>query len=367
MNFKNARMESVKSLSLGLFFASWLVACATTPEAPPVAAAPAGNSAANNPATNATSVAATSVAPTVPATVKSEPVAVAVVAPDTATKPIGKPSHVATAPVMTFPAENGTESANAMAAGAPVLVSAAAEPAHETKLEKKEEAPQAEAAPAAEIKNTAATGAAEKHASHREVGKVPWDKALGWLKNGNTRYRKGFLRKDGQGVADREHLEAGQHPHAIVLSCSDSRVPPEIVFDQKLGELFVVRTAGEALDSSVLASIEYAVSHLGPNLLVVMGHESCGAVKAAFGTMSGGDAGSAWLNKLVADIHPRIMSFKGKTMSKGGLEEGWANVQGVAKDLIERSDIIREAVESGTLKITKSVYHLGSGEVEWKD
>lgn len=81
------------------------------------------------------------------------------------------------------------------------------------------------------------------------------------------------------GASDLKRLSTGQKPHTIVLSCSDSRVPPEVLFDQKLGEIFVIRTAGQAIDSSVLASIEYAVSHLGTNLIVVMGHESCGAVK----------------------------------------------------------------------------------------
>lgn len=205
------------------------------------------------------------------------------------------------------------------------------------------------------------------HHASREVGAVPADKALGWLKNGNSRYLSNKLRSDGQGNKDRERLTGGQHPHSIILSCSDSRVPPELIFDQKLGEVFVVRTAGEMLDSSSIASIEYAVAHLGANLIVVMGHDSCGAVKAAFQTLGGGDAGSPYLNNLVKDIHPRIQSFSGKQLSAYGVDESWANVHGVAKDLIDRSAIVREAVESHTLKIAKSVYHLGSGQVEWKE
>lgn len=201
---------------------------------------------------------------------------------------------------------------------------------------------------------------------HREAGPVSADKALGWLKNGNTRYLKNKLRTDGQSSADRTRLSTGQKPHTIVLSCSDSRVPPEIVFDQKLGEIFVVRAAGEALDSSVIASIEYAVSHLGSNLILVMGHDSCGAVKAAHGTLGGEDAGSPSLNKLVRDIHPRIAQFKGKAMSPQGNDETWANVRGVAKDLVERSQIVRDLVAGGEVKIAEAVYHLQSGQVEWK-
>ncbi|OYZ22944.1 MAG: hypothetical protein B7Y39_07275, partial [Bdellovibrio sp. 28-41-41] len=111
------------------------------------------------------------------------------------------------------------------------------------------------------------------HAEHgRKVGAISPDKALGWLKNGNTRYSKGTFRKDGASSKDITRLSTGQNPHTIVLSCSDSRVPPEVVFDQKLGEIFVVRTAGEMVDDSVLASIEYGVEHLGANLILVMGH-----------------------------------------------------------------------------------------------
>jgi hypothetical protein len=97
-----------------------------------------------------------------------------------------------------------------------------------------------------------------------------------WLQNGNKRFVTESLRKDGQSKKDRIRLVSGQKPHAIVLSCSDSRVPPEVLFDQKLGEIFVVRTAGEALDNTAIASIEYALEHLGSHLLVVMAHESCG-------------------------------------------------------------------------------------------
>ncbi len=202
--------------------------------------------------------------------------------------------------------------------------------------------------------------------SHRHSGKIPAAKALGWLKNGNKRFVIPSLRKDGQSAADRDRLTKGQYPHSIILSCSDSRVPPEVIFDQKLGEIFVVRVAGEVLDASTIASIEYAVEHLGSNLILVLGHESCGAVRAAHGTLDGSDAGSPWLNKLVGDIHPRIRSFAGKPFSQGGVVEGWANAEGVAKDLILRSQIVRDAVNTGEVKIQSALYHLQTGEVDFK-
>ncbi len=217
-----------------------------------------------------------------------------------------------------------------------------------------------------------AAGPAKAHDTHKSdhhaaPAGVPAEKALGWLKNGNSRFTRQALRKDGQGPKDISRLATGQQPHSIVLSCSDSRVPPEVVFDQKLGEIFVVRTAGQSLDDMAIASIEYAVSHLGSKLIVVMGHESCGAVKAAHGTFGGKDAGSPSLNRLVADIQPRIKKFEGQSLSTGALLEGWENINGVAKDLLSRSAIVRDAMASGDVKIQKALYHLHGGKVEWKD
>lgn len=205
-----------------------------------------------------------------------------------------------------------------------------------------------------------------KEAHKREIGPVTAETALRYLVNGNKRFTNKQLRNDGVSASDIKKLSSGQKPHAIVLSCSDSRVPPEVLFDQKLGEIFVIRTAGQAIDSSVLASIEYAVSHLGTNLIVVMGHESCGAVKAALSTLNGGDAGSPSLNKLVGDIHPRLKRFSRLPASANVVNESWSNVEGVAADLTSRSEIIQSAVESGELHIEKALYHLGSGVVDWK-
>lgn len=216
----------------------------------------------------------------------------------------------------------------------------------------------------------------EVHADHptvpaehkpREVGPVSAEKSLGWLKNGNTRFVTGRLRADGMKSADRTRLSAGQKPHAIVLSCSDSRVPPELVFDQKLGEVFVVRTAGESLDNNVIGSIEYAVDHLGSNLIVVMGHSSCGAVKAALASLQGSDLGSPALNGLVADLKPRLTQYANKKSSEGLVEEVSANVNGVARDLLARSQILRDAMATGEVKIVRAVYHLETGKVDWPD
>ncbi|MBY0415782.1 MAG: hypothetical protein K2Q18_16530 [Bdellovibrionales bacterium] len=211
-----------------------------------------------------------------------------------------------------------------------------------------------------------AASASHADSKKREIGPITADTALRYLINGNKRFTKHHMRNDGVTKKDIERLSSGQKPHAIVLSCSDSRVPPEVVFDQKLGEIFVVRTAGQALDSSAIASIEYAVSHLGSNLIVVMGHESCGAVKAALSTLGGADAGSPSLNKLVGDLHPRLQRFSRVPASVGVINESWANVEGVATDLSARSEIIQKAIESGELHVEKALYHLSNGNVEWK-
>ncbi|WP_413287787.1 carbonic anhydrase [Bdellovibrio sp. HCB337] len=220
------------------------------------------------------------------------------------------------------------------------------------------------------LKPAAAKADSHQHAApaaaHSKRGSVPSEKALGWLKNGNTRFVKHSLRNDGDRAKDRTRLSEGQKPHSIVLSCSDSRVPPEVVFDQKLGEIFVVRTAGQALDFGAIASIEYAIEHLGSNLILVMGHESCGAVKAALATLNGSDAGSPWLNGLVHDLQPHLKSFAGKPVSEHAAVEGWANTEGVAKDLVSRSQIVRDAVNTGEVKIQTALYHLGTGKVEFR-
>ncbi|MEI8347245.1 MAG: carbonic anhydrase [Pseudomonadota bacterium] len=176
------------------------------------------------------------------------------------------------------------------------------------------------------------------------------------------------MRKDGQSAVDREHLVAGQKPHSIIISCSASRIPPEIIFDQKLGEVFVVRNAGEALDSVSLASIEYAIEHLGSRLILVLGHESCGAVKAAISTMNGTSAGSPHLDKLVADIQPRIKEvLSGRaTASTGAIVEAQANAKGITADLPLRSQIIQHKLEKGELEIHHAIYFLDSGKVEFK-
>ncbi|MFN0151744.1 MAG: carbonic anhydrase [bacterium] len=150
---------------------------------------------------------------------------------------------------------------------------------------------------------SASTAAAP--AAHRVKSDVSAEEALKELITGNGRFVTGTPSHVNQDSARRQALAGGQKPHAIILSCSDSRVPPEILFDRGLGDVFVVRVAGNVLSDVATASIEYAVEHLGAPLIVVMGHESCGAVKAAL-TLKAEDAGSFDLTSLVASIQQNL-------------------------------------------------------------
>ena len=134
----------------------------------------------------------------------------------------------------------------------------------------------------------------------------------------------------------------GQKPHTIVVSCSDSRVPPELVFDQGLGNLFVVRAAGQVLGDAAVGSIEYAIEHLGPKLIVILGHDSCGAVNAALSTPDGQSAGSQGLDTLVNKIKPAVRPWAASWQKDPTLGEPVrANVLSVAMDMMRRSRIVR--------------------------
>src|SRR5206468_8535851 len=122
--------------------------------------------------------------------------------------------------------------------------------------------------------------------AHSDQPSVAPAEAISKLKEGNGRYTSGNLQHPGQTTERRNELAKTQHPFAAIVSCSDSRVPPEIVFDQGLGDLFIVRVAGNVINDEGLGSVEYTVDHLGTRLILVLGHQSCGAVKAAKETIA---------------------------------------------------------------------------------
>ena len=184
-----------------------------------------------------------------------------------------------------------------------------------------------------------------------------WNDALNRLKEGNARFVQDKLDGKLQDSARKESLTGGQSPFAIVLSCADSRVVPELAFDTGLGEIFVVRVAGNVANPSSMASIEYAVAHLGTKLIVVMGHESCGAVAAA---IAGGDNGPN-LNHLLGFISPVVEANQGADMPVVVNE----NAKSSAKGLVENSSIISDAVQNNDVKIVSAYYNLNDGKVDF--
>ena len=179
--------------------------------------------------------------------------------------------------------------------------------------------------------------------------------ALDQLIRGNERYASGKLLRPNQTPRRRSAIKGAEKPIAVVLSCSDSRVPPEIVFDQGLGDLYVVRVAGNVVNDEVLGSIEYAVENLEANLLVVLGHDDCSAVKAA---IAGGHAGNH-VQAMIEAIKPAIAGAKGDI--KAAVE---ANVRSVVRQLSESKPDLQTAVQKGDLKVVGAEYHLDTGRVE---
>src|SRR5690606_15983293 len=141
---------------------------------------------------------------------------------------------------------------------------------------------------------------------------MPTNPISAWksLREGNERFVSGNVLHPSQGIADRARLASGQHPKAILLGCGDSRVAGELIFDQGLGDMFVVRTAGHGIDSSVLGSIEYGVHVLNVPLIVVLGHDSCGAVKATVEALDGGEVPGGFIRSVVERVTPSILAAR---------------------------------------------------------
>jgi carbonic anhydrase len=194
-----------------------------------------------------------------------------------------------------------------------------------------------------------------------ESTNVSAGEALSRLLSGDKRFVAGKSNDPtGSALIERRHaLAKEQKPFAVVVGCSDSRVPPELVFDVSLGDIFVVRTAGEVVDEVGLGSIEYAVEHLGTRLVVVIGHQHCGAVSAAVaGATETGD-----IPNVLRAILPAIEETKGQ--SGDSIENAVrANARNIAKRLQSAGPIIAPRVQSGELKIVAAYYSLDTGQVE---
>jgi carbonic anhydrase len=183
--------------------------------------------------------------------------------------------------------------------------------------------------------------------------------ALRQLIEGNRRFASGAPQHPNQNETRRKEVAVGQKPVAIVLTCADSRLSPELLFDQGLGDIFVLRNAGNILDDHTLGSIEYAVEHLHAPLILVLGHENCGAVKA---TLDGGSA-PGHIGSIIESIKPALNAAASEPGDKlDNLVR--ANVLLVASQLQQSQPIIGAAVKEGKVKIAAARYTLATGKVE---
>jgi carbonic anhydrase len=204
----------------------------------------------------------------------------------------------------------------------------------------------------------------EPAAHHAPVGPgITPDEALARLLEGNRRYvsNKAFCPNESSTV--RTKLATGQAPFAIILGCSDSRVPPEVVFDFGLGDLFVIRVAGNIVEDAGVGSIEYAIEHLGTPLVVVLGHERCGAVKATIETLEAGADAPGHIGELVRKLKPAVEA-SAKTPGDKVANAVRENVRRMVSELAGLEPFLKEKVEAGKVKVVGAHYDLDSGVVE---
>ncbi len=183
------------------------------------------------------------------------------------------------------------------------------------------------------------------------------------LRDGNRRYVAGkTTRSSTIDPAERAELAGGQSPFAVILSCSDSRVPVELVFDRGAGDLFVIRVAGNVATPTQIGSIEYAVSQLGAQLVVVLGHDGCGAVAAAIESVEQqSPLPSPNLEAIVDEIRPALESLRDLTLNDAVL----ANVRRTIDNLGRRSPLLEQAIADGNVTVTGAIYSLETGGVSF--
>lgn len=184
------------------------------------------------------------------------------------------------------------------------------------------------------------------------------------LIEGNKRFVEGKMLNPDRTIAVVKQLKDNQSPHSVVISCSDSRVPTEVIFDQGLGDIFVIRSAGNVLDPKLIASVEFAVKVLGVSNIVVLGHTNCGAVKVALETPYDGKTFSPYVDVLVHDIQQRLLPLPQKPSPYLRHECG-QNVKGVVKELLRSSKIVRDAKASDDVNIMAGLYNTHSGVVDF--
>jgi carbonic anhydrase len=202
--------------------------------------------------------------------------------------------------------------------------------------------------------------AAAVYVNAKDVAPPTAASVLAALKAGNQRHVSAKYTHPHETATYRQGLSAGQHPQASVLTCADSRVAPEIIFDQGLGDLFDVRVAGNVAGNDEIASLEYAAEHLHTPVIVVMGHQKCGAVSAA---AEGGEA-AGHLSSIITPISAAVE--KAKTLQGDVVDNAVRiNVENVVAELRTSKPLLSELVSEGKLTIVGAVYSLDTGKVTW--
>ncbi len=186
------------------------------------------------------------------------------------------------------------------------------------------------------------------------------------LKEGNERFVAGHPEHPSQSIDHRASLAEAQKPTAVVFGCADSRVAAEIIFDQGLGDMFVVRTAGHVIDAAVLGSVEYAVTVLNVPLVVVLGHDSCGAVKATLSAIDDGAVPGGYVRDVVERVTPSILLGRRDGLTRVDEFEA-RHVNETAVQLRDRSTAIATRIAAGTLAIAGVTYHLADGRIALRD
>ncbi|WP_229075606.1 carbonic anhydrase [Actinoplanes sp. DH11] len=186
-------------------------------------------------------------------------------------------------------------------------------------------------------------------------------RALEAILAGNRRFASGHSRHPHQDLARVRETAPAQHPFVIVLGCADSRVPPEVLFDQGLGDVFDNRVAGNIVDDLLLGSIEYAVEEFAPPLIVVLGHERCGAVSATLNAIRTGGTAPGHIGTIVSALRPIVTPY---VNDPDGVEHAVrANVRAQAAALVSTSEIVRESVDHGRTAVVGARYDLESGRM----
>jgi len=192
---------------------------------------------------------------------------------------------------------------------------------------------------------------------------VSADEALGRLMEGNARFRRGEAQFSRNQAELFSGLVEGQHPYATILGCSDSRVPPELIFDAQFGELFVIRVAGNVLSPEVAGSLQYAGTHLKTQLFVVLGHQGCGAVQAALAMKFQGAKERSHIQFLVEKIVPGLEQVDPQLSPREALESAVeANVRWSMRQIIDSPEG-RVHVAEGRMKLVGAVYEIATGRV----